>query len=138
MRDILRAQLRVDEGVSRFPYVDSVGKVSIGVGRNLDDNGLSDDEIELMLENDINDAEADARALLPNFDQLSDARKAVVCNMAFNLGRYKLSQFANTLRAIKEERWADAAEGMRRSRWAQQVGARAERLATIMEGKEPQ
>lgn len=52
-RDILRPQLRIDEGVREFPYTDTVGKLSIGVGRNLDDVGLRPDEIALMLENDI-------------------------------------------------------------------------------------
>lgn len=134
MREILRPQLRIDEGVRSKPYKDTVGKTTIGCGRNLDDKGVRPDEIALMLENDINDAEADARALVPNFGELSEARQAVVCNMAFNLGRARLAQFKQTLRAIAEERWADAAQGMRRSRWAQQVGERAERLATIMEG----
>lgn len=64
---------------------------------------------------------------------LSLNRQAVLCSMAFNLGKTKLLEFTNTLRAVKEGRYADAAKGMRNSLWAKQVGNRAERLATLME-----
>lgn len=132
--DILRAQLRIDEGVRKFPYVDTVGKISIGVGRNLSDVGLSPDEITFLFENDIIEAERVARALLPDFDDLTDGRKAVVINMAFNMGHNVLARFVNTLQAIRDERWAEAARGMLASKWAKQVGARAQRLAAIMRG----
>lgn len=131
-RDILRAQLRVDEGVRRFPYQDTVGKTTVGVGRNLTDKGLSPDEISYLLENDMRDAEADARSLLANFDRLSDVRKAVVCNMAFNLGLKRFAGFRNTLKAIDEGRYDDAARGMLASKWARQVKGRAVRLAEQM------
>jgi lysozyme len=130
--DIVRAQLPIDEGRRFKPYKDTVGKMSIGVGRNLDDVGVRPDEIALMLENDIAEADKTARVLVPNFDDLSEARKAVIVNMAFNLGHYKLAQFKNTLRAVHEGRYGDAADGMMDSLWARQVGARARRLADQM------
>lgn len=130
--NILRAQLPIDEGRKSKPYRDSVGKLTIGVGRNLDDVGLRPDEIELCLENDIAVAEQAARALVTNFDALSDARKAVVINMAFNLGHDRLAAFVNTRRAIGEERFSDAADQMLESKWTQQVGERAQRLARQM------
>lgn len=136
-RELLREQLRRDEGVRDRPYKDSVGKLTIGVGHNLDDKPLPAEVIDLLLEHDMRDAEMDARLLLRNFDELSDARKAVVVNMAFNLGRGRLAGFTNTLKAIREGRWADAAAGMRASLWATQVGARAERLARLMEHDQP-
>lgn len=130
--DIARAQLPIDEGTRKKPYRDTVGKLTIGVGRNLDDVGLNADEIALMLENDIAEAERTARTLVPSFDDLSDARKAVVINMAFNLGMTKLAKFVNTLRAIDEGRFGAAADGMLNSLWARQVGDRAQRLAKQM------
>lgn len=130
-RDILAAQLKQDEGVRYRPYRDTVGKWTIGVGRNLDDVGIHDDEMELMLENDIASAEILARTLIPNFDDLSDNRKAVVCNMSFNLGP-RLSGFTQTLRAIRDSQWSVAADNMLNSVWAQQVGLRARRLADAM------
>ena len=131
-RDTLRAQLSTDEGYRTKPYKDPVGKLTIGVGRNLDDVGLRDDEIALLLDNDMSVAEKAARTLLPNFDELTDLRKAVVCNMAFNMGQAVFSQFHSTLKAINEGRWDDAADGMLASHWAQQVGERAKRLADAM------
>lgn len=131
--DIVRAQLPVDEGMRTKPYLDSVGKLTIGVGRNLDDVGLRHDEIALCLENDITEAETIARNLAPNFDALTDDRKAVLINMAFNLGP-SLGEFRDTLRAVKEGRWADAADSMLQSKWAHQVGSRATRLSYEMRG----
>lgn len=132
-RAILKPQLEIDEGRRKKLYKDTVGKWSIGVGRNIEDNGLRDDEIDLMLDNDVTQAEADARRLVHNFDQLSDVRKAVIVNMSFNMGYVKLSAFVNTLRAVVEGRWKDAAAEMRNSAWYRQVGQRAERLAKMME-----
>lgn len=139
--DILHAQLGFDEGVRSRPYSDSVGKITIGCGRNLSDNGVSRGEIALMFDNDLATAEAVARKLIPNFDLLSDARKAVVVNMAFNMGLKGLATFVNTLESIVAGRYADAARGMLASKWATQVGARAQRLALSMQDniwKEPQ
>lgn len=128
---ILRAQLPRDEGMRDKPYRDTVGKLTIGVGRNLDDVGVSADEVDLMLANDIARAEACARKWVPNFDLLDDARRAVVCNMAFNLGD-RLGGFSDTLAAIRAGRWDDAATMMLVSHWAVQVGARARRLSAQM------
>lgn len=136
-RYILRAQLRIDEDVRSKPYRDTKGKLTIGVGRNLDEVGLRADEIDFLLDNDIDEAERAAVALIPNFDALNDVRKAVVCNMAFNLGQPKLSEFHNTLRAIREQRWGDAADHMLDSKWKTDVGVRALRLARQMRTGEP-
>lgn len=131
--DILHAQLRVDEGYRTKPYKDTVGKLSIGIGRNLSDVGVSRGEIALMFDNDLASAEHTARLLVPNFDTLNDARKAVVVNLAFNMGFNTLSQFVNTLRAIEQGRWGDAKSGLLASKWAGQVGGRAPRLADSLE-----
>lgn len=131
-REIVKAQLRIDEDVRRFPYKDSVGKLTIGVGRNLDDVGLRPDEIDFMLENDIAEAEGDARELFPSFEQLSDDRKAVLVNMSFNLGRSRLSAFHKFRAAVADGEWERAAAEMIESKWAAQVGIRAQRLAKQM------
>lgn len=128
-RDIAREQLVIDEGCRRKPYVDTVGKTSIGVGRNLTDKGLRDDEIALMFANDMDDAEFDARMLVPSFDSLSEPQKAVLLNLAFNLGRSRLAGFRKFLAAIEAKDFERAAVEMLDSKWAAQVGARAKRLA---------
>ena len=131
-RDVVRAQLRIDEDVRAKPYRDTVGKLTIGVGRNLDDVGLHPDEIALMLDNDIVAAELTARVLFPSFDGLSVNRRAVLVNMAFNLGQARLSGFGNMRAAVAAGEFYRAAEEMLDSKWAQQVGIRAQRLALQM------
>jgi lysozyme len=120
------------EGYEKKPYVDTVGKITIGVGWNLTDNGLPDEIIERLLDISINMAEAMLDARIPWWRKLDDARQAVVLNMAFNMGG-KLFTFVNTIAAIKRGEWEKAADGMRASKWAKQVGKRAEELARIME-----
>lgn len=134
-RDTVRAQLVIDEKKVDHVYMDSEGFWTIGVGRLIDKRRggrLRDDEMALMLENDIDDAEADARSVFPTFDALSDCRKAVIVNMAFNLGRERLAGFNGMRKAISTGDFGRAAAEMLDSKWAQQVGARAERLAQNM------
>lgn len=130
--DIARAQLRVDEGVKSKPYRDTVGKWTIGCGRNLDDVGLSPEEIDFLLDNDINRAEADAKDLFPTFDLLSDVRKAVLINLSFNIGKVRLAQFKKLRKAVTSEDYEQASVEMLTSLWADQVGQRANRLAKQM------
>jgi lysozyme len=92
-----------------------------------------DEQIAAALDQDMAEAEADARALVPLLDQLSEPRQAVLINMAFNLGRQKLSYFAGFLGAVRDQRWALAASCMLDSRWARQVPKRAARLARQLE-----
>jgi lysozyme len=129
----LERELTLDEGKRNKVYKCTAGKNTIGIGRNLDDVGLSDDEISYLLRNDINRVCADLDRELPWWRQLSEARQRVVANMCFNLGIRGLLGFKNTLAAMREGRYKDAAAGMRSSKWASQVNDRAERLAKIME-----
>jgi lysozyme len=127
--DSISSQLRRDEGVRQFPYVDTVGKTTIGVGRNLTDVGLSDAEIDFLLSNDIQKVLNQLQARLPYFEALDPARQGVLINMAFNLGFAGLEGFPRMLSAFAQGDWERAASEMLESRWATQVGARAERLA---------
>lgn len=130
--DRLRRQLSVDEGRKPRIYTDTMGKITGGVGRNLTDKPFSEDEIDLMLTNDINDSVQDARSLVPGFDHIGDVRQEVLTNMSFNMGYNKLVQFKKFLAAVNGSEWEDAANEMLNSRWAQQVGARATRLSNAM------
>lgn len=128
----LAKQLEIDEGKRAKMYQDTVGKWTAGVGRNMSDRAFSDDEIQLMLSNDIKLAEKDARALVPGFDHLGDVRAEVICNMAFNLGYSRLAGFKKFLAAVNASEFAEASAEMLDSKWAQQVGARAQRLSKAM------
>jgi lysozyme len=128
---ILVRQLTRDEGLRLKPYTDTVGKLTIGVGRNLTDVGISKAEAEALLQADIERSAALLDQELPWWKTLDGPRQRVLLNMAFNLG-YRLLTFKNTLKAVREGRWEDAAAGMLASKWAYQVGQRAHRLAATM------
>lgn len=128
----LAAQLEIDEGKRSRMYLDTVGKWTAGVGRNLSDRAFSEDEIALMLKNDIALVEADLDRDLPWWRSMTDARQNVLANMCFNLGINRLLGFKNTLAFMEAKRYDAAAKGMLDSKWARQVGQRANRLAAIM------
>lgn len=123
-----------DEGLKLAPYHCTAGKLTIGVGRNLDDVGISKDEAMTLLATDLarcrKDCEKQSWWLAVAEDEV---RSRAMLNMCFNLGIRRLSGFKNTLDAIHDKRWKDAAAGMRASLWAKQVGPRAERLARMIE-----
>jgi lysozyme len=133
----VRAQLQRDEGSKvrggrHIPYKDTVGKLTIGYGHNLDDNGLKQKFVDLILDDDIRDAIADLVVRLPWFERLDPERQAVLVNMGFNLGVLGLLQFKRTLESIRIGDYELAAIQMLESRWADQVGDRALRLADQM------
>lgn len=136
----LSKQLEIDEGRRRRIYLDNANppRWTGGVGRNLSDRGFSDDEIDLMLKNDIDEAVRIAKGLIPAYDQLDDVRQEVVCNMAFNLGIVRLGGFKRFLASVNRHDYQSAATEMQDSAWYTQVGARAKRLVQAMrEGKFP-
>lgn len=131
-RGRLSKQLEIDEGRKRRLYKDTVGKWTIGVGRNIEDRGLRDDEIDLMLSNDIDEAVGIARVLVPTFDKLDDVRQEVVTNMALNLGMTRLAGFKQFIAALVRFDYQRATSEMMDSKWYDQVGDRGKRLAYAM------
>lgn len=126
-------QLERDEARKNKPYRDSVGKLTIGVGHNLDDKPLSNAVIDLILKEDVADAERDLYAALPWAKDLSEPRRGALINMVFNMGIGGVLTFKNTLKAMQEGRWADVKRGILDSKYAQQVGPRAHRVAQQLE-----
>lgn len=125
-------QLENDEGRRKKAYRDTVGKLTIGVGRNLDDRGLRDDEIDLMLKNDVAESIGECRRLFRMFDQLNSVRQEVLVNMMLNLGFSRLSGFKRMHAALSDGNFVEASRQMLDSKWASDVGARADRLANAM------
>ncbi len=119
------------EGLRLKPYQCTAGKLTIGYGRNLEDNGISEEEARLLL---TADTQAAYNQLLehPWFDELNDTRKLVLIDMCFNLGFPRLMKFKKMLTALLNHDYTEAANQMLDSRWAVQVGGRADRLAGIM------
>ena len=128
----LIAQLRKHEGVEHKPYTDTVGKLTIGVGRNLDDRGLSDHEIDFLLQNDIQLVEEELDQWWPHWRSLNQTRQLVVADMMFNMGRPRLSQFKMFLAALQAANYEMASTEMLDSKWAGQVKGRATTLADMM------
>ncbi|MEI5996839.1 glycoside hydrolase family protein [Paraburkholderia bengalensis] len=133
-------ELRRDEGVRYVPYRDTKGIPTTGVGHNLQASPLpagwsyplTDAQVDTLLHADLANVYHDLNTSLPWWADLNDVRQRVICNMCFNLGMSKLTGFKNTLAAMRQGRWTDAAAGMLNSAWASQVGARAQRLAQMM------
>lgn len=127
----LKTQLERHEGKSLKLYEDSVKKLTVGVGRNIEDRGISDDECDLMLENDIQLAKADAEKF-PWFHTLDDVRQNVIVELIFNLGLPRFSGFKKAIAAIEQQNYKTAAAELLDSKWSVQVGNRALRLAEMM------
>lgn len=127
----LERELIRDEGLRLKPYLDSVGKLTIGVGRNLDDNGISEAEALMMLRNDIANSQQELERF-GWFRQLDSRRKDAILNMHFNLGLPRLLSFKKMIAALEQGKWDKAADEALNSRWAEQVGERAVRISSII------
>lgn len=128
----LYEQLELHEGKKNKPYKDTVGKLTIGIGRNLTDRGITEEEIVFLFGTDVALVEKDLDRNLKWWREMSEVRQRVLADMCFNLGITKLLAFKNTLEAMRTGRYNDAASGMLNSLWAKQVKGRAVRLANMM------
>jgi len=136
MRTELTRQLKGDEGVKAHAYQDHLGFWTIGVGRLVDarkaGSGLRPHEIDYLLRSDIDDRIEALTRRLPWFEALEPARQGVLLNMSFQLGVDGLLGFKNTLRLVERGDYAQAADNMLLSKWAQQTPERARRMAEQM------
>ena len=118
-----------------LPYTDTVGKTTIGYGRNLTDRGISPDEAECLLGHDLEAAERDCQTFAW-WDQLNRPRKAVLIDMMHNMGLGRVRRFRKMIRALQAEQYDTAAAELLDSKYARQVGKgpqqRAGRLAKML------
>lgn len=128
----LKEMLVRHEGLRLKPYHDTVGKLTIGVGRNLDDFGLTNEEVLVLLHNDILRTMQEVRRAFPWYLRLNAVRQNVVLNMVFNLGLSRFLGFKKTIEALEGKNWDTAAKEMLDSKWAMQVGRRAQELSKMM------
>lgn len=136
----LTEMLRRHEGVENHAYLCSENFMTIGVGRNIDagDNGrsrglgLSDDEVDYLLENDIGRVVRELDGEYPWFAGLNEARSDAMVDISFNLGQTRLRGFRKALEAMNSGDWKEASKQFLDSRWAGQVGNRAAELAEII------
>ena len=141
LTDILTAHLIREEGFRSHAYVDSLGFLTIGIGRLIDQrkdgSGITREEAEYLLANDIKRVTAQLNVALPWWDELSDVRRAVLVSMAFQMGVGGLLTFTNTLRHIRQGNYFEASVSMFDSKWARQTPNRAIRLAAAMRSDDP-
>ena len=121
-------QLKIHEGVRTHAYLCSESKITCGVGRNLDSDGgigLSEDEIDFLLNNDIKRCRQELEFHFDWFKELDDVRQDAMINLCFNIGITSLKKFSKALAAMNVHDYETAAAEFLDSRWASQVGTRA-------------
>ena len=118
-------QLKIHEGFRSTVYTCSGGKKTCGYGRNLEDIGISEEEAEMLLKNDIYEATNQLLNAFPFMATFSDVRISAMINFTFNVGIGTVRKFSNTIEYLKNEDWDAAADEMMDSKWAEQVGDRA-------------
>jgi len=132
-RELLKSQLERHEGLRLKPYLDTATppRLTIGYGRNLDDKGISREEAMVMLDADIDEA-VQYMETVDEYRALDPVRQAILVNLCFNLGFHGLMKFKRMWAAIGRGDYSRAAYEMLDSKWARQVGYRADELAEIM------
>ena len=138
----LREQLKTDEGVKYEIYKDHLGYPTFGIGHLITENDpehgepdgteISEDRVNEVFKSDVATFVSEAKILFPDLDDLPEIAQQVIVNMAFNMGRPRLSKFKNFIAGVNDRDWVRAAEEMMDSRWADQVGARATRLRNLI------
>jgi len=131
-KELVRNMLLRHEGIRLKPYRCTAGKLTIGVGRNLEDKGISSAEAVQMLNNDIEGIVAVLTSKYQWFRELNEVRKAVIIDMAFNLGVAGFSAFRKTISFLAQHEYTKASQEMLDSKWALQVGKRANYLSTLL------
>jgi lysozyme len=120
------------EALKLKPYRCSEGKLTIGVGHNLDDNGITEIEAIFILNNDLDSCEEQLRKF-SWFEGLSDVRQEVIINLHFNIGHSSFLGFKKMIWALENGDYLEAGEQMKDSKWFNQVGIRAEQLVDAMQ-----
>jgi len=129
--DKFRAMLIRHEGMRLRAYRDSEGVWTIGIGRNIETRGLTEEEVYYLFDNDVLTHTIEAQKL-PVFDKLDPVRQDVLISMVFNMGLPRLLGFRKFLGALEERDWPGASREMLDSRWSSQVGNRAQELAKMI------
>jgi lysozyme len=118
-------QLKRHEGLKLKPYKCTADKLTIGVGRNLEDVGISEEEAEMLLQNDIQRATVQIQKEFPWTTELDEVRFAALINFTFNVGIGTVGKFVNAMALLRDRNYDMAADEFLNSRWAKQVGQRA-------------
>jgi len=124
--------LKYDEGLSLSPYKCPAGKLTIGYGRNLEANGITIAEAELMLRNDCDWVLQSAKAMMKKWDDIDHYRQVAIANMIYQLGAEGFRKFATTRKHIDNRNWEAAYASANASLWAKQTPRRAARVTYLL------
>lgn len=127
-----KAQTTEFEGKSLTPYLDHLGNITIGIGRNIDANGITEQECQMMFDHDFHSAFQEAQKNISCFLNLDEVRQYILTDMVFNMGWPRLSKFKKFLAALEKGDYDKAADEMVDSRWYHQVGRRSRKLVEMM------
>jgi lysozyme len=128
----LRQLILVHECYKQFPYTDTTGHLTIGIGRNISERGISASEAFYLLDDDILYFTSKLNHYIPWFADLDEARQIALIDMCFNLGIQGLLGFEKMLAALQAQDYVVAHNEMLASKWAAQTGERATSLANIV------
>ena len=128
----LKQLLVSHESYKQFPYVDLTGNITIAIGRNLTERGISTTEAFQLLDDDILYFTAKLNYYLHCFSSLSENRQIALIDMTFNVGVQGFLNFKEMIEALEKGDYNEAADQMLQSKWAEQVGERAVTLANII------
>lgn len=133
----LRKQLKRHEGVRLMPYKDTRGLLTIGVGRCIEVRGITADEADYLLMNDIDMCIRGLVKAYVWFADLDPIRQRAMVDLVFNLGAGGLAQFKKFLAAMARTDYEDAAKELQASRWYTQVASRGPRIVEMILGRDP-
>jgi len=139
----LREQIIKDlihhEGKENFVYKDTKDIETIGVGRNLRDVGLSDDEIQYLLNNDIDRVEKQLDTYFPWWREKMEIVRRMIISFVFNVGIGTAQKFPKMMKALEEDHYGVAVDELlynskgEKSKYYKQVGRRAKEMAEWLE-----
>jgi len=140
--DLLREELKTDEGVKYEVYLDHLGLPTCGIGHLIKDTdpeqglevgtAISEERVNELFDEDIQVTLQECRYLYEDFDDLPEEAQRIIANMMFNLGRPRLSRFLKMKQHVDNRDFISASEEMKNSKWYRQVTNRAERLCQRM------
>ena len=140
--NLLRDELKIDEGVKYEIYLDHLGLPTVGIGHLIKETDpefglevgtkIDDERVNELFEEDINTTIQECTYLYDDFYVLPEEAQMIICNMMFNLGRPRLSRFLKMKKHIDNRDFKSARLEMKNSKWYRQVTNRAERLCKRM------
>lgn len=129
--DRLEREIAIDEGFRGSPYLDSVGVLTVGYGRNLESNPLTADEARYLMLNDVIACIRDLESF-EFWQQATTPRRHALINMRYNLGAGGFREFRRMIAAANRGDWQAAADEAQDSKWFRQVKSRGPKIVNVL------